>query len=105
MYTINFLPDGIKINVSGGTVLEAARLAGLAPNAPCGGRGTCGKCKIHLDGEIVLACQTTVDRDMTVAFVSADENSSQRISISSSLSGASFPADSTEGYCVTFDIG
>ena len=105
MYTINFLPDGIKINVSGGTVLEAARLAGLAPNAPCGGRGTCGKCKIHLDGEIVLACQTTVDRDMTVAFVSADENSSQRISISSSLSGASFPADSNEGYCVAFDIG
>ena len=44
-YTIQFLPGGQTITVAEGTnLLEAARNAGLTPNAPCGGKGTCGKC-------------------------------------------------------------
>ncbi|MBE6424908.1 MAG: DUF4445 domain-containing protein [Thermoguttaceae bacterium] len=34
---------------------------------PCGGGGTCGKCTVQLaSGETVRACQTVIDRDMTV---------------------------------------
>ena len=67
MYTVHFLPDDIQVHVDTGTdLLQAQILAGLRPDAPCGGRGTCGKCRVMLDGAEVLACQTAVDRDMTV---------------------------------------
>ena len=67
MYTVHFLPDDIQVHVENGTdLLQAQILAGLRPDAPCGGRGTCGKCRVMLDGAEVLACQTAVDRDMTV---------------------------------------
>lgn len=45
----------------GQTLLDALRQAGLPVSAPCGGRGTCGKCTVYLstpDGErAVLACR------------------------------------------------
>ena len=108
-FLIEFLPGGQTISVAEGTnLLEAARSAGLTPNAPCGGKGTCGKCKVRLlhlpDTPEVLACQTTVEGPMTVRFLS-DENKSQVISTSSNLKLGRFPADSDSGYCVAFDIG
>ena len=108
-FLIEFLPGGQTISVAEGTnLLEAARSAGLTPNAPCGGKGTCGKCKVRLlhlpDAPEVLACQTTVEGPMTVRFLS-DENKSQVISTSSNLKLGRFPADSDSGYCVAFDIG
>ena len=36
--------------VPGETLLTALRGAGLPINAACGGRGTCGKCKIQVLG-------------------------------------------------------
>ena len=49
------------------SLLSALRAAGYTePDAPCGGNGTCGKCKVIVDGQEVLACKTAVDRDMTV---------------------------------------
>ena len=33
---------------------------------PCGGRGTCKKCTVVLDGIPVLACRTTVSGDAQV---------------------------------------
>ncbi len=39
---------------------------GAPVEQPCGGRGSCGKCRVRLDGREVLACQTTVDGDVTV---------------------------------------
>lgn len=35
-------------------------------DAPCGGAGTCGKCGVEVDGETVLSCLCTVDRDLKV---------------------------------------
>lgn len=35
-------------------------------DAPCGGRGVCGKCRVTVEGESVLSCLYTVDRDITV---------------------------------------
>ncbi len=42
-----FEPSGLRIAVdSGTTVLEAAREVGLHISSECGGRGTCGKCRV-----------------------------------------------------------
>lgn len=66
-YTVTFLPEHMKISVPEGMTLLQARIqAGLHPDAPCGGKGTCGKCRVSVDGVDVLSCQTMVDRDMTV---------------------------------------
>lgn len=47
---------------SGATVLNAIQAAGLAFPAPCGGKGTCGKCEVLLrnnqGAQLVLACKT-----------------------------------------------
>ncbi len=43
------------------TILEAMRQANLHPDAPCGGQGKCGKCRVRIEGQgEVLACQTKV---------------------------------------------
>jgi len=52
--------------------MEAARLAGIALKAPCGGNGRCGKCRVRIlaSGEqesiTVLGCQKVVVEDSTV---------------------------------------
>ena len=73
-YTVQFLPGGQSITVAeDANLLEVARNAGLTPNAPCGGKGTCGKCKVRLlhrqDQPEVLACQTKVQEGMYVASI------------------------------------
>ena len=41
--------EEIRIEVPAGqTLLEAAKQAGVAIDAPCGGSGTCGKCRVKL---------------------------------------------------------
>ena len=50
----------------GVTVLEAEIRAGLEPDAPCGGQGSCGKCLVKVNGNPVLACQTKVVGDCQV---------------------------------------
>ncbi|MBN1795062.1 MAG: DUF4445 domain-containing protein [Sedimentisphaerales bacterium] len=68
-YQINFMPDGKQIWIhSGATVLEAAHQAGIILNTTCGGKGTCGKCKVLLapDQREVLACQHKINSDLTV---------------------------------------
>ncbi|MHC1598387.1 MAG: ASKHA domain-containing protein [Candidatus Methanofastidiosia archaeon] len=62
MVTVVFEPSGKKIKVDKGLlVLEAANDAGESIDAPCGGKGTCGKCKIYLK-EGVLGDITTSER-------------------------------------------
>ena len=66
-HTVVFLPDGVSAAVeTGATVMDAMIRAGLAPDAPCGGRGTCGKCRVIVKDQQVLACQTPVTEDLTV---------------------------------------
>ena len=46
---VTFQPSGRSIYVLPGTVLlEAAGRAGIILQTPCGGRGTCGKCKVKI---------------------------------------------------------
>lgn len=66
-YTITLLPQGVTLTAcEDQTVLAVLREAGLRADAPCGGAGTCGKCKIIVDGQEMLSCQALVEGDMTV---------------------------------------
>ncbi len=47
-YQITFLPQNLVTHApEGTTVFNAANWAGLAIDSTCGGRGTCGKCKVR----------------------------------------------------------
>lgn len=83
--TILFKPINKSIEVVRGTsLLEAARQAGIFIDAPCGGKGHCGKCRVkikegnhkfeytpiltpeELDQGIRLACHTWIEDSMVV---------------------------------------
>ena len=67
MPEIVFLPDHVSVKVSAGTsIQEAGRSAGLLLDAPCGGHGLCGKCKVRVGKQEVLACQYHVEEDVTI---------------------------------------
>lgn len=100
-YTVTFLPGGEKVTVkSGTTLLDAQILAGLHPDAPCGGKGTCGKCKVWVEEKEVLACKTAVTQDVTVRLTVGGAN---RI-LTESL-GVHVTPDGENRYCLAFDIG
>lgn len=77
---VKILPMNVVVNVEEGTTfLEAQIKAGLHPDAPCGGQGTCGKCLVDvaeglLDAsqlanasvKTVKACQETVTKEVTL---------------------------------------
>ncbi len=56
---VTFQPSGRSVYVLPGTILlEAAGRAGIILQSPCGGRGTCGKCRVrlaHSDGPLPAA--------------------------------------------------
>jgi uncharacterized 2Fe-2S/4Fe-4S cluster protein (DUF4445 family) len=82
-----FLPQGRVVYVLAGTkITEAAALAGIIIDTPCGGEGTCGKCRVKIISPICkltqadkkifsteelkqnwrLACQNTIAEDMII---------------------------------------
>lgn len=69
-FHILIMPGKTVVKVDAGTLLSDALRAHGHFSAPCGGMGTCGKCGVTLitgEGERrVLACQTPVNRDLTV---------------------------------------
>lgn len=100
-YTVTFLPDNISVEAEAGTSLLSSQiLAGLHPDAPCGGKGTCGKCKVMLEGRDVLACQTVVDRDMTV-FTEEEE----KVNILTSGISSRTTPDGEHNHVLAIDIG
>lgn len=101
MHTVTFMPKGVSVEVEAGTSLLSAQiLAGLRPDAPCGGNGTCGKCRVTLDSVSVLACETPVDRDMTVFLPERSETEVLTDGIA-----ANTAADGQYEYTAAFDIG
>lgn len=68
---VRFLPSDIVVDVPPETLVHQAALqAGVFLDAPCGGKGTCGKCRVILTdsrgSRSVLACRTIVREDATV---------------------------------------
>lgn len=97
---ITFQPTGKRISFEKGcTVLEAAHAAKIQIRAECGGKGLCGKCKVRIADHayteaekkfltqneinqgIHLACQVTIDKDMTVDVPQESVVKKQRILI------------------------
>ena len=87
MPQITFLPQNITVETEKASpLLQAARLAGVSVETPCGGKGVCRKCLVKiLSGKIdvktgsyrdkkenhVLICQTNIlDEDATVEILS-----------------------------------
>ena len=58
------------------SLLDVLRGNGISVTAPCGGNGTCGKCRVTLrrggTEESVLACQTLVTEDCEVLLETAE---------------------------------
>lgn len=100
-YKVTFQPRGSTVMVeAGATLLQAQIAAGLRPDAPCGGKGTCGKCKVWLQGKEVLACQTRVTRELTVHLAAE-----QSISVLTDGCPVSVCPDGTDAYALAFDVG
>ena len=101
MVQVTFLPNNLTISVEPGTtVLDAMIRSGLHPDAPCGGKGTCGKCRVLVNGETVLACQTAAREDMIVSL-----SQKEALTILTEGHHAERTADGSHAYAAAFDIG
>jgi len=106
---VTFEPSGRRVYVlPGTTVLETAARAGLILDTPCGGAGTCGKCRVRVaagaetpcdaEGNVFdeqalsegwrLACQTHLHGDMTVQVPDSSLFGSQHQILETSSTGA-----------------
>ncbi len=101
-YTIQLVAENITINVKEGvTLLDALISAERVPETPCGGQGTCGKCRVFVDGVECLACQTIVNRNMTVVLSEIENTSVMTIGIDTDI----VIDPLRDGYLMAFDIG
>lgn len=100
-----------SLPAEGQTLLDTLRQEGIDVPSPCGGAGTCGKCKVHVvfpDGteEDVLACQTVAAEGMSVTVPDSTENAAAGMEVS--LGGAdannAWRSDA-EGLGLAFDVG
>ena len=85
--------NGETIFVEKGTLLSSA----LGMEMPCGGRGTCGKCTVLVDGIATLACQYKIVHDIVVEAPQCAE----MLSEAGIIEGGAF----TENMCLALDIG
>ena len=91
-YKLTFLQENTSIEASeGSTLMEVLKEAGIFLDAPCGGRGTCGKCLVKIsengsDWAEVKACQTKINKELLVDTENSPKN--HRILTSSSTIAA-----------------
>ncbi len=94
---VTFLPDDVTVDVERGvSLMQAAELAEVQLHAPCGGKGTCGRCKVIISGSVDaerdshisdaewaagyrLACRSGVAGDVTVMVPDPPELSRPRV--------------------------
>ena len=100
LVTVRFETDDMEIHVpAGATVAEAALIAGCAVETPCGGMGTCGKCRVivkdgvslpdasakrllsesELSEGMRLACKTRIQADTIVSIPETSRSVMQKI--------------------------
>lgn len=102
MPKLHIEPQSIVCIVPQGTnLMTALQDSRVFLDAPCGGNGKCGKCKVLIDGQEVLACQITVDADMTVTI--PDKASLNVLQTGITVEQKMDPMK--DGFLLAFDIG
>jgi len=92
-HTVTFLPRGRQVVVEHGqSVFDAGKAAGVYIPTTCGGKGTCGRCRVRVEGQVRpptyierqfiprpalagavrLACRLRVEDDITVIVLRVD---------------------------------
>jgi uncharacterized 2Fe-2S/4Fe-4S cluster protein (DUF4445 family) len=91
---------------SGTTILDAARKLDIVLESPCNGNGTCGKCKVIVNGESVLACQTAITVPAEI-ITESKEHENKTLQILSGGNSFSYPLKPafSDGYGLVVDIG
>lgn len=101
-HRVTILPNHCHIEVPHGeSLLAALSKAGLILDAPCGGNGNCGKCRVTVDGAEALACQTKVERNMTVTLLHRDDPQI----LASGQGALDMVHPGLDGYLLALDIG
>lgn len=97
------LPDLQKelFVADGSSLLEALQKAAFLFHAPCGGKGTCGKCKVIVNGEEESACRIYVHTDIVVQLPKEKE---QKI-LSYGISMEEQTDKEIEGTLIAIDLG
>jgi len=73
-WIVTVLPDGKKLAAKAGDILlNVLRAHDLAPDAPCGGAGVCGKCSVIVNGETVRSCTYQIEEDITVHLIPRED--------------------------------
>jgi len=85
----------------GTNLLSLLRSRGTTLDALCGGNGICGKCKVMVNGEELLACQYEVHSDVTVEL--SQKEKTEVLTAGAEISVPVAPIK--EGYLAAFDIG
>ena len=70
-------------------------------DAPCGGRGVCGKCGVEVDGVKKLSCEVRVIKDIEVTLPESEKASK----ITSTGFKKNFELDKAQGLGIAVDIG
>jgi len=117
---VRFEPDGTEALVPAGTLLSrAAAAAGMAVETPCGGMGTCGKCRVVVTGALAepdpaerrlltdseiaegirLACRTRVIGQITATIPAASRSLVQKILSHGVLRECEINSGVTKVYC------
>ena len=90
----------IKVKVNGKVVFAKAgtTLSDILDiEKPCGGRGTCGKCKVKVNGKVELSFRYVISSDIEVELYERSEILSE--------TGAKESGNLTENLCFALDIG
>ena len=85
--------NGVRVSVACGTTLSDI----LDIEKPCGGHGTCGKCRVKVNGAEALACRYKVTSNIEVETLERQEIVSE--------TGAEESGQATGKLCLALDIG
>lgn len=117
---VTFEPDGTEVFVPAGTLLsKAAAAAGMPVETPCGGVGTCSKCRVMVCGDCQapdasearslgeqdlaagfrLACRTKATGDVSVTIPETSRSMVQKILSAGVLRDCAVISGITKVYC------
>lgn len=100
-YQITVLPYDRILNADEGeNLLHVLQQNSLAPDAPCGGNGKCGKCIVYINDRETLACQTVIRDNITVRI--PEKSDMQILKHGTSVS---VQPDGRDRYILAYDIG